>query len=403
LSSSTFDTLDRRVVITGQVQLLSGLHIGTSETSGAAGTDLPVIKDFVGNPFIPGSSFKGVLRSNLESFLRSLTVEEPNSLHCNVIKDDTRCVNNEMKRQILERKNEYKGCDPDLTIWQKSCWVCRMFGSPWIASRIQVRDMPVDKMTFMPEWMMVRDGVVIDRETGTAASGGKYDFEVIPAQTRFNFEIMVENPSDAQLGLLALGFNFFNKGMALLGGKTARGLGRIQVMIHDIEEQTADSILSQLQALSASDSSRAEPNELETEVNEKPADGGKADEADENEHVSLINSILSDYKIMEHVELVASMQLRGWDKAQLKKKNFKNWKELFKCLCVEGHLVEVENEKYQLAGAPELDAEESGLGEIIEVQDEEGSDAAVRQQLQKWQVALWEELNLLLYRAKEVN
>jgi len=403
---STFERLEKRIIITGQVQLLSGLHIGTSEASGAAGTDLPVIKDFTGNPFIPGSSFKGVLRSSVESFLRSLPVDDPGSLHCNVIKDESRCITNKMKKQIVEQKNEDKTQDPDLVLWQKSCLVCQLFGSPWLASRVQIRDMPVDKNTFMPEWMMVRDGVVIDRETGTAADKGKYDFEVVPAQTRFNFEIVVENPSDSQMGLLALGLDFFNKGSALLGGKAARGLGRIQILINNIEEQTPDSILSMLNTdfaegnnNDAGQQEKAEEKELEEKELEEAKDdlpAGK-EEVDENDPVSLVCTLLADFTARSHEELVNFLQLKGMEKEQLQKIGYKNWKEFFKDMCKKGHIVETEDGKFHLPGEEKLPAEEEDLEEeIIEDQHSKEQAQAVRSKIQQWQKALWDVLSLLV-------
>lgn len=54
--------------ITGTVELLSGLHIGAGKDEiEIGGVDMPVIKDSVsGEPYIPGSSLKGKMRSLLE-------------------------------------------------------------------------------------------------------------------------------------------------------------------------------------------------------------------------------------------------------------------------------------------------------------------------------------------------
>jgi CRISPR-associated protein Csm3 len=54
--------------ITGQIELVSGLHIGGGNTEmHIGGTDNPVIKNpITGQPYIPGSSLKGKMRSLME-------------------------------------------------------------------------------------------------------------------------------------------------------------------------------------------------------------------------------------------------------------------------------------------------------------------------------------------------
>ena len=54
--------------LTGQIELLSGLHIGSGNTEiHIGGTNNPVIKNpITQEPYIPGSSIKGKMRSLLE-------------------------------------------------------------------------------------------------------------------------------------------------------------------------------------------------------------------------------------------------------------------------------------------------------------------------------------------------
>lgn len=60
--------LTRIQKITGKIILKSGLHIGAGDTEmRIGGTDNPVVKDpLTGQPYIPGSSLKGKIRSLLE-------------------------------------------------------------------------------------------------------------------------------------------------------------------------------------------------------------------------------------------------------------------------------------------------------------------------------------------------
>ncbi|MFZ5917324.1 MAG: type III-A CRISPR-associated RAMP protein Csm3 [Chloroflexota bacterium] len=57
-----------RVIVTGRIRALTGLHIGGSPGALAIGNvDMPVIRDAVtGRPYIPGSSLKGKMRSLAE-------------------------------------------------------------------------------------------------------------------------------------------------------------------------------------------------------------------------------------------------------------------------------------------------------------------------------------------------
>jgi len=278
------DIFQKRVIINGRVRLRAGLHIGSGRGTGGGGSDLPVLKDFQDRPFIPGSSFKGVLRSNVEAFLRAFRPKKGVKLVCDVIQDETRCVGKALKRQIVGGEGQFKGKDPNEELWRLSCWVCQLFGSPWIASKVNVVDMPVFGF-FPPEWIMVRDGVVIDRETETAAAHYKYDYEAVPAETTFSMEILVENPDDYQMGILVLGLDFFNQGLALLGGNTSRGLGRIEIDLDDLREETKETVLARLKLASqemlqpgmsqlspvninSSNSSKAKKEEIEKKKNQ---------------------------------------------------------------------------------------------------------------------------------------
>lgn len=244
----TFDKFTSRIVIRGQISAETGLHIGVGSSSlDPSATDSPVIRDAAGRPFIPGSSFKGAFRAHLESLVRGLNRGGLSA--CDPLADP--CIPNkkqngklgieelkdEAERQATEngRVNRVK-YDEILTekILSQSCDVCRLFGSPWLASHVMIKDLFVN-----PEWWVgrveLRDGVGIDRDTETARQGVKYDFEVVPASTRFNLEIVVENADDELLGLLAIGLRELEQGRIALGGKTTRGLGSVRLELQELE------------------------------------------------------------------------------------------------------------------------------------------------------------------------
>ncbi len=328
-----YDIFQRRVILRGTVRTQTGLHIGTGRGTGMGGSDLPVIKDFNGRPFIPGSSFKGVLRSGIEAFLRSVP-GTGGELACEV--SGQSCVSNELKKKLMNNK------DPDSELWVASCQVCRLFGSSWIASKVSVSDMSVADDFFRPEWIAVRDGVVIERETETAstAKGLKYDFEAVPAQTRFVFELLVENPEDYQLGLILLGLDFFNKGMSLLGGKTSRGLGRVEIAIDSVEEHTFDSIMKGMAPAPVQEVTTSSPSDV------LPV----------NPEEFLLRFVVPGKTYDEHA-LVQALQQEGWTKDKVRGEGYANFRDLFQKMVKKG-LLSFSDNRYSSVRPPEPDTPE---------------------------------------------
>lgn len=324
-----FDIFKNRLEITGVLTTITALRISAGRSSEPIGSDLPVIKDSLGNPLIPGSSFKGAMRSRLESFLRGIVgnnrklvanpaIEEEWSLTSNELKkikglnleqlillsqlqitEDFKDLSldelikyinkdlspdDERKEQIVkvQRLNlERLSLDQLITlqhIWktqdftdssfeevvqhikdgyllpedeliklkekynidftltsvieQNTDLTSLFFGSPWIASKFQVRDLTVVPDTWFGQYQE-RDGVAIDRDTETAADGKLYDFQVVPAGTQFQFKAVVENAEKYELGLLMIGLHQFETEQIPLGGGRSRGLGVVKL---DIEE-----------------------------------------------------------------------------------------------------------------------------------------------------------------------
>lgn len=70
MSSHTADTQLRligKLILEGEMECLTGLHIGAGKGSlEIGGADNPVVKDSFGMPYVPGSSLRGKLRQLLE-------------------------------------------------------------------------------------------------------------------------------------------------------------------------------------------------------------------------------------------------------------------------------------------------------------------------------------------------
>ncbi|MFZ4728091.1 MAG: type III CRISPR-associated RAMP protein Csx7 [Pseudanabaena sp.] len=226
-----FDVFKSRLEITGTLTTVTALRISAGRSTEPIGTDLPVIKDALGRPLIPGSSFKGALRSRLESFLRGVLGDD-RKLVANPAIEEEWSIN---KHEIKDFKEQFKNNDREFTnvILANTDLPSRLFGSPWLASKFQVRDLTVLPDTWFGQYQE-RDGVAIDRDTETAADGKLYDFQVVPAGTPFEFKAVVENAEEWELGLLMIGLHQFETEQIPLGGGRSRGLGVVRLDIDQL-------------------------------------------------------------------------------------------------------------------------------------------------------------------------
>jgi CRISPR-associated RAMP protein (TIGR02581 family) len=231
-----FDKIESRMEIAGWLVAESAFRVGSGRSTELTGTDLPVVRDATGVPYIPGSSFKGVLRSRLESFARAAS--DSKKISCNPIEEKEWCITADEleteKRAIGERVQKGKlgeeERDSELTGWieRKTCLACLTFGSPWLASGALIKDLKVDR-DFWFDQFQVRDGVAIDRDTETAGDKKLYGYEVVPSGVRFELRIILENCKPWQWGMVFVGLKSFQTGGITLGGGKSRGLGWVNL------------------------------------------------------------------------------------------------------------------------------------------------------------------------------
>ncbi|MFB2918440.1 CRISPR-associated RAMP protein Csx7 [Aerosakkonema funiforme] len=252
-----FDTFKSRLEISGTLTTITALRIGAGRSTEPIGSDLPVIKDAVGRPLIPGSSFKGALRSRLESFLRGIVGSDAfnkgialRKLVANpAVEEEWSLKADEIKKLKDENKDDF---DLTTAILKETDLASHLFGSPWIASKFQVRDLTVLPDSWFGQYQE-RDGVAIDRDTETAADAKLYDFQVVPAGTQFEFKAVVENAEPWELGLLTIGLHQFETEQIPLGGGRSRGLGVVKLDIKEMQwfdaEDDPELLLNYLQNL----------------------------------------------------------------------------------------------------------------------------------------------------------
>lgn len=221
-------TLKEKIIIRGEVEPLTPLHIGWQRSFDPASSDAPVIKDPRGNPFIPGSSFKGIVRNFVESFLDGAVDDSQKGLKPCFITDGNPCITKE------DLEDVEKG-ERTRTILEKACPVCRLFGGAYMGSKIKFKDMRVKPDEWHQAFLRIRDGIIIDRESRTAKDKGKYDFETVSPGVNFNMEIIGDNLEEHEKGLLFTAFDLISEGYGSLGGNVSRGTGRIKIKIIGID------------------------------------------------------------------------------------------------------------------------------------------------------------------------
>lgn len=206
-----------RIIVQGRIRTLTGLHIGGSPGALAIGNvDMPVIRDAVtGQPYIPGSSLKGKMRSLAEKVTgapQNKSIGKDVAIHV---------------AENLEQYNQY--------------WVNPVFGVPGevkfevpAPNRLIVRDVPLDgksaedllkARTDLP-YTEVKWEAAIDRVTSAATPR---QIERVPAGAVFapmELVFSVYLPNDVTL--------FSHLLMALqmvqddyLGGQGSRGSGKV--------------------------------------------------------------------------------------------------------------------------------------------------------------------------------
>ncbi len=276
---ATFDTLRNRLRVTGTLVAQTALRIGAGRASDVVGNDLPVLRDGRNRPFIPGASLKGAFRARLEALIRTV-IPAPEAVELpqlddllrklERVGDDAATIDAHVRQmapyravldfqQIEERTRrigQFKQAElaRRLSDKQLSQIICRCaslidltFGSPELAGRIFFKDAQVDE-GFWFDTFEVRNGVAINRDTETVEGSLLYDYEVVPAGTRFHFALTLENAADWQLGMVLVALKAWQNGDVQLGGFRSRGLGYVQLVDpvydhHQVQPGDVDSVL----------------------------------------------------------------------------------------------------------------------------------------------------------------
>ena len=227
--------LHNRYTFDGMLELVTPLRISSGYASDT--TDAPFMRSYNGTPYIPGSSLRGAIRSEVERILAGLGEETTGIRSCTLFEKD-RCCSEKIRDCLDKIKENEESIDNNKLIKlaeEHLCDVCRLFGSTVYASRLIIED-AVPKTTGIEaakSRLRIRDGVGIDRDTGSAVDGAKFDYEVIdPGKDcpLFCFRMVVENvnATGQDRKLINLILNLLKQGLHV-GGKRTGGLGQIKL------------------------------------------------------------------------------------------------------------------------------------------------------------------------------
>lgn len=214
--------------ITGTIELLTGLHIGSGNTEmHIGGTDNPVIKNpITQQPYIPGSSIKGKMRSLLEWEMGVVGIAEGKPLafeHLDKVEDK------EAGKILLKlfggapKPNTTEALVEEIGPSRLAFWDCNP-DPEWVEDMEQ-------KNLLLTETKMENS---IDRIKGTAEN--PRNTERVPAGARFQFQVTQRVHDGEDLTAMLL------RGLKLLeltglGGSGSRGYGKITIRLDDADLQ----------------------------------------------------------------------------------------------------------------------------------------------------------------------
>lgn len=213
-------TLQNRYCFTGMLTLDTPLRVSSGRASDE--TDAPLMRDRAHIPYIPGSSLRGAIRSEIERILAAVGDVAAGVSTCVLFTNDD-CN--------AKARREFENQDPSeekLTSFAETelCDVCLLLGCTVYASRLAIEDAYPASQT--ASYCRVRDGVGIDRDTDAAREGVKFDYEVLEKGPAFSLKMRVENVNGKDKTLINLILDVLQHGLSV-GGKRAAGLGRVRL------------------------------------------------------------------------------------------------------------------------------------------------------------------------------
>lgn len=219
-----FDSFSNRWEISAKLTLVTPMRIGGGQNAGAYSlSQTPVMLSYdaqteIAEPFIPGSSLKGVLRSTVERIVRTFNEKEA-------------CIG------VGNKKTDRVLCG--------GCDVCYVFGSQEAGSSIKVQDAHLSKGMSNKGPLEERPHcatkynknestnlyeVVLDSKNKKKPAIAPRFEEIVASNTSFDIKINLDNADEKDVGMIILALNEFNHKRCHLGGGVSRGNGFAEVL-----------------------------------------------------------------------------------------------------------------------------------------------------------------------------
>jgi len=225
-----------RITTTGPLLIRSG----RATISGPDMTPVLTFRNGQQEIFLPGSSLKGVFRSHSEKIVCSLkphvvcypfSGSEEKEADLKQRQRDYRDSCGERfnkfakigddERNLLEKRTDF--------VYDNSCPTCRLYGSTGFIGRIAIGDAYLASRSITEQ----RDGVGIDRLTGGASHGAKFELEVVSRDVSFETDIHLRNFEVWQLGMLFVVLQDLEDELIRIGSGRSRGLGQVTARVKD--------------------------------------------------------------------------------------------------------------------------------------------------------------------------
>ena len=227
--------------ITGTIVLRTGLHIGAGDTEmRIGGTDNPVVKNPLdGQPYIPGSSLKGKIRSLLEWKLGLVTASNGRPFSFQHIKDGK---TNTPEADLLRLFGGAPGGEIDALVaaigpTRLAFWDCAL-NADWLA-KIRARNLLATES---------KSENTIDRIKGVAEHPRFSERVIAGAEFDFRISLKVVDGEDL-LPLLLQGLKLLQ--LDSLGGSGSRGYGKLGLQGLALDGESIQDQLDSLQPFEA--------------------------------------------------------------------------------------------------------------------------------------------------------
>lgn len=222
-SSEGLLSLSRRLWATCEVELKEPLHLGAGKDP-TSPVDLIIIRDSKGNPIIPGSSLKGVIRSHLARLLLGVRATGQSSVKVGSIEIPLEpCIDS-----VAEGRRDHSSLD-DL------CLLDKIFGFAGTKISLSSRVRFTDARPVVDPETMVRTHVSIDRIRDAAKRGMLVNVEAVRESiqgksTKFSFDMIFDEVSDPRFkesnAIFYLLLSMLDRGVEeFIGGWKSRGYG----------------------------------------------------------------------------------------------------------------------------------------------------------------------------------